>query len=340
MHTLKTARSRLLTIAAIGLLLLAVPWAGIPEARAKGPADLGVDAIRLGNTSEHDQSMLTIQVKVKNHGGSDVDGFDVAITGPGVNESRHVGGLKAGKSTDIDIKVPYPQTAGSIRVTIDPKNAVAESNEGNNTASALIPALTVATPQKSSVSKQTLFGNTGATISTPETTSLPDLTLTKADVRPDNKQQGLMRVYYTVANIGTATVYGGVKLYIWEGDLRDRDPIWLTFPDLKPGEDWSTYFVIYQKPNDIAGKLVVDGPNEITESNEDNNSIDFSVPGLPLFPPNAPKPGQKLNPRDLLIDPVLKITPDPNATPSPLQRRLDPWLYILGTPTFTPSPLH
>ncbi len=91
---------------------------------------------------------LVVSYSIRNDGGGDVTTGIVTLArqeqGKFQDEEVIVGGLKAGASSDQEIDFPVGQVitdvAGTrVWITVDPNNAVAESNEANNAMSGTIP---------------------------------------------------------------------------------------------------------------------------------------------------------------------------------------------------------
>lgn len=109
-------------------------------------ADLIVSALS-ANASVYDAGeTITITATIRNQGLRSAGGFYVALTSPDLaTQSKYVSSLAVGGTTNVSFTYTAPQYSAdktiSVTATADSTNAVAESNENNNTRSASFKVL-------------------------------------------------------------------------------------------------------------------------------------------------------------------------------------------------------
>ena len=109
-------------------------------------ADLIVSALN-ANASVYDAGeTITITATVRNQGLRSAGGFYVSLTSPDLaTQSKYVSSLAVGGTTNVSFTYTAPQYTAdrtiSVTATADSTNAVAESNENNNTRSASFKVL-------------------------------------------------------------------------------------------------------------------------------------------------------------------------------------------------------
>jgi hypothetical protein len=109
-------------------------------------ADLIVSALS-ANASVYDAGeTITVTATIRNQGLRSAGGFYVALTSPDLaTQTKYVSSLAVGSTTNVSFTYTAPQYTAdrtiSVTATADSTNAVAESNENNNTRSASFKVL-------------------------------------------------------------------------------------------------------------------------------------------------------------------------------------------------------
>lgn len=124
-----------------GVVLILLSLVSARPASAQGLPDLVIESVALEETQGG--ARLQIWLTINNHGQAAAGPFSIAIGGPDFSEIRSAPALNSGGSLRIDVEVRRPVVppfGGSVTAMVDPTNALAESDESNNYASAALAA--------------------------------------------------------------------------------------------------------------------------------------------------------------------------------------------------------
>lgn len=225
-------------------------------------ADLIVSALS-ANASVYDAGeTITITATIRNQGLRSAGGFYVALTSPDLaTQSKYVSSLAVGGTANVSFTYTAPQYTAdrtiSVTATADSTNAVAESNENNNTRSASFKVL-------ASLSDLTITSLTGdkAVYEAGETA-----TVTAAVKNIGLKASAATTVRLTVPGIGTFSKNVSAL------SIGASRTVTFTFTAPTALNAQSITVTAYADPD-----------NKVTESNESNNSRTATISVKALRP--------------------------------------------------------
>jgi subtilase family serine protease len=232
--------------------------------------DLTIPEIRIAPQEIHIGDQVTFRVAVKNEGKGKAEKFTVKLeiaaemtTSPTELESD-VMNLNAGESSYVYFTHTFSHKGSyEILATADPRNAVSESEENNNTKQ-----LTV----------------------TVEPGSLPDLMVSYVKVYYSYRESGgeeelyLTEVDFTVKNIGNGDCLGNIKVRIWldsPSNVIYEDIVYTSpLPSMQQFTETIAFYDGWLVDPDTTHNVgvFVDSLNTITESNENNNTLEITFP--------------------------------------------------------------
>ncbi|MBI1729687.1 PKD domain-containing protein [Candidatus Acetothermia bacterium] len=191
-------------------------------------------------------SNVTITAQVSNQGNASAGSFSVQLSDSSGSLVQSFSTLAAGASTTVSFTRQLVANSQTETLTVDAFNQVSESNENNNSVQLTI---------------------------TSQTQSLPDLLVTGISFSPQNPQIGSTVNYtVTVANQGTgAASFFSVELRDSQGLSR------LNLNGLAAGTSVQLAFQRQLTTSQETLTAVVDPFNQVTESNESNNSSQITV---------------------------------------------------------------
>jgi len=232
--------------------------------------DLTIPEIRIAPQEIHIGDQVTFRVAVKNEGKGKAEKFTVKLeiaaemtTSPTELESD-VMNLNAGESSYVYFTHTFLHKGSyEILATADPRNAVSESEENNNTKQ-----LTV----------------------TVEPGSLPDLMVSYVKIYYSYRESGgeeelyLTEVDFTVKNIGNGDCLGNIKVRIWldsPSNVIYEDIVYTSpLPSMQQFTETIAFYDGWLVDPDTTHNVgvFVDSLNTITESNENNNTLEITFP--------------------------------------------------------------
>lgn len=205
---------------------------------------------------------VTITTTVKNNGIVPCPASKLRLSGDGITaQTKNVPALAAGGSTTVTFTFTAPYVIGdktfAITATADPDNQIAESNENNNSRSG---SFTVSNP-------------------------LPDLTVTKIQANKNEyTEDETGRVTVTVVNQGSKAVNSS-KLKLVLGDFFSETK---TTGMIAVGSAAQVTFDFIAPETlermTVTATATTDPTNEITESNENNNTLTSTLAVKPIPP--------------------------------------------------------
>jgi len=131
--------------------------------------DLTVQAVTFSPPSPSIGSPVTVSATIRNVGAASAGMFRVRLQGAASSTQTFVSGLAAGASRSISLALPLTTSPETFTLTADDLGQVAESNEGNNTASVTVfaaapgpPAADAGGPYSGQVGSSIGFNGTGS----------------------------------------------------------------------------------------------------------------------------------------------------------------------------------
>jgi hypothetical protein len=117
----------------------------------RGPdLTLSSSNIKFVPSSPTTRDVITIKATICNVGSTTASNVVVRFYRDGVGIDKPISSINAGQSNTISVGWgPLAEGPHQVRVEVDPQNRIAESNEGNNTASAGITVVSSSTPSQS-----------------------------------------------------------------------------------------------------------------------------------------------------------------------------------------------
>ena len=224
--------------------------------------DLTVTNLSAGASKYKPNETVTVTATVKNNGIVPCPASRLRLSGDSITtQTKDVPALAAGGSTTVTFTFSAPYVIGdktfAITATADPDNAIAESNENNNSR------------------------NGSFTVSNP----LPDLTVTKIQANKNEyTEEESGRVTVTVVNQGSKSVDSS-KLTLKLGDFFTQTK---TTGMIAAGSAAQVTFDFVAPETlermTVTATATTDPNNEITESNENNNTLTSTLAVKPIPP--------------------------------------------------------
>ena len=224
--------------------------------------DLTVTNLTAGASKYKPNETVTVTATVKNNGIVPCPASRLRLSGDGITtQTKDVPALAAGGNTTVTFTFSAPYVIGdktfAITATADPDNAIAESNENNNSR------------------------NGSFTVSNP----LPDLTVTKIQANKNEYTEDESgRVTVTVVNQGSKSVDSS-KLTLKLGDFFTQTK---TTGMIAAGSAAQVTFDFVAPETlermTVTATATTDPNNEITESNENNNTLTSTLAVKPIPP--------------------------------------------------------
>ena len=224
--------------------------------------DLTVTGLTADAAKYKPNETVTITATVKNNGIVPCPASKLRLSGDGITaQTKDVPALAAGGSTTVTFTFTAPYVIGdktfAITATSDPDNQIAESNENNNSR------------------------NGSFTVSNP----LPDLTVTKIQANKNEyTEDETGRVTVTVVNQGSKAVDSS-KLKLVLGDFFSETK---TTGMIAVGSAAQVTFDFIAPETlermTVTATATTDPTNEITESNENNNTLTSTLAVKPIPP--------------------------------------------------------
>jgi hypothetical protein len=224
-------------------------------------ADLTVTALSSNASSYNAGDRITITATVKNQGLRGAGGFYVSLPSSDLSTQRkYVSSLGAGSSTTVTFTYTAPALTSTRNVTVtataDSTNAIAESNEGNNTRSTSFRVIALPDLTVMSLTGDKALYEAGETVT---------VSAVVKNIGPTSAAATTVRL--TVPNIGTFTQ---------------------NLSALSAGASQTVTFTFTAPPSLSPQSIIItayaDPDNRIVESNESNNSRTATISVKALRP--------------------------------------------------------
>lgn len=230
---------------------------------------VGENNVRFSPASPSDGQVVTVTVTVLNDGQRNANRVEVQVfevsngTPTPIGDVQIIGGISSG-GTGI-AQVPYDTTGKegdhTIRVVVDPANLIAETNEEDNEAEA---TLTVKPPAD-------------------DPSMMPNLAMSSSSVviTPTQPVAGdMVTMTITVRNDGAVDASGVVVRVMDVTETPEQVGDDVTIPSIAAGESM-TVTLLYDTTDKTGSRSLTvsaDPDNEITESNENDNTASVTIP--------------------------------------------------------------